>query len=161
MVTNRTYTAPVLCLAAGINPSTLRSWRSRGLIQIEKEHERSWTLYTANEALRVCALAQLTKAGVAPVLAAALIEGLAQEGVFDGVLSGDETFSFVILSNIALNVDDPKKPQGPGYEVRWGRSTRELFREVSNSSGKDDVVWQVVDVAKIWKNARTILDGEE
>ena len=148
----RTFVAPRVCLAAEIKPSTLRTWRKRGFVVVEKEHERGWTLYSAGDLLRICVLARLVRAGVDLGLASRIVIGLSDAGELKRALDGKA--SFVTVSKIEVNVDDPKKPSGPAFEVQWSATRRFPLEESADST---DSVGLVIDVAKILRRVKRVL----
>lgn len=118
----RKYIAPQVCSAARINPTTLRTWRSRGFISIEKDHEREWTKFSETDALMICVLADLVRTGVELKIAAQIARGFQS-----GDLLNDD---FAIVFDIGVNIDKPRVPAGAGYSVLAGPSETPVLKDV-------------------------------
>lgn len=137
-----TYTASAVCEAAGIKTTTLRAWRSRGIVNVAKDAEADWTRYSDADLMRVCVLAELGRSGMDLALAAPIVEGLDFERPADRV-------SDPLL--LAATIGRGGATVKTGGNVRWSRSRRVEIEESS------DLVTIVVDVAKILERARAAL----
>lgn len=87
------FFAPDLCRLGGIKPTTLRTWRSRGLIAVDKDHDREWTRYDRSTALRVLVLAALVQAGLEPKVAARYASGIAERPSAQSITVGAVTIT--------------------------------------------------------------------
>lgn len=146
-IESKSYIAPQLCEAAGIKPTTLRTWRARGLIKVAKDHDREWTRYSETDALRICALAHMVRSGVELNVAASILEDLElDERFYDGA-----PLYMVVTMATAL----PKHSGAAGLFFL----TREVPQSLLSPDDPDDAVALIVDVAKIFRNARNALNG--
>ena len=86
----KTYNPEQMCALAGVRASTLRTWRKRGLVKVQKEHAGAWTLYTEADARWVCGLAALARFGIEGESAACILERLGGSGTITDSRAGIE-----------------------------------------------------------------------
>lgn len=115
----------------------------------------AWTRYTEADALRVCVLARLVQAGLDLQLSSRLATGLNERGALKLALSSRSLFAVVF--NVGLNIDNPRKPSGPSYEVLWGPKLNPVLNEARKRQEDRAVIIAVIDLAKVLKLARSSL----
>ena len=144
----QTYTASQVCKAAGIELSTLRTWRNkRKLIVVEKGSEQEWTRYTEIDALRICGLATLGRFGIDLEIAAYMFRDYALQ-LDDRLYDGDPLFL-----SMSFRVDESGKTR-IATDLSRSIYPDDLFApDLSNS------VAVIVDVAKIFRSAMKALRG--
>lgn len=152
----RTFTVGAVCEAAGIKTTTLNTWRARKAVEIAKASKLGWTRYSEVDALHVALLAALVRQGVDFRLAAAITNGLREFKQLARVVDGQSLF--VAALNVDLNIDDPRRPDGPTHSTFYDPSLARVLKATKKATAKDRSVWVVVDVSKIWRGALSSLD---
>ena len=156
-MSDRPYTAKQVCRAAQIAPTTLRTWRSRGLDVGSKAAEQDWTRYSVADVVRVAVVADLGARGVDLPAAAKAVANL---GVSLSVQA--PLFLLVWLDPCEAVPDEPKST-----------SRRENLPSLASSGARTDLVSKwcvnmasdlpgdgvalVVDVAKVCARVRALL----
>jgi hypothetical protein len=161
--TRKPFTAEDVCRAARIKRSTLNTWRiredrddpSQGVVlHVKKKGKKEWTRYSEADALRVCLLAQLIRSGIDLALASRITSGLFDDLPKNVALDAPP---YVVVSKISRNVDDPKKLLGFAFQVLWHKSRMRVIRSAETRSDDTDSVAYVIDLPKIFQQARAAL----
>lgn len=148
------YVAPQVAKAAGIVPTTLRTWRARGLLTVAKDHEREWTKFTEAEVLLACVMAQLVKSGIELNLASQIGSGLLREGIFDRALTSDEEVRYVAVCDVRQSSE--KTTRYAPLTCFWGARADVLLNAAQKHPSTSTVV-HVIDLEETARQMRLSL----
>ena len=157
METPTTFTAKAVCHAADIKHTTLNAWRTRPLRGdkdpngpriLTIKSSGGWTRYNLSDAIRVCVLADLVRAGIELGAAAEIVNRLqSEDGLFrvDPAKVSTEQPSYRAVSKIKELRSDSGRA--------WSLSVADVDSLGDLRLTGDDSVAIVIDAAKIFRSA--------
>ncbi|MCX6620335.1 MAG: hypothetical protein NTY38_04530 [Acidobacteria bacterium] len=129
------YTSGEIALAIGMPHPTLRSWDQRGVLNFLRDisdadndiRRGQWARFTKSEALQIAVMYALTRAGIAPALAASAVEHAWRGPILDGTMRSQflcvaragEAYAFTIGPSPESIMLAANWVNGGEWRVKW------------------------------------------
>jgi MerR HTH family regulatory protein len=157
-----TFRAAQVCAVAGVGANTLKAWVGRGLLKLEEPDQTGWTRYSYRDLLRVCAWAEVNRAGISPVEAKRLVyevEGHLEIFAFEGVPSAMERRGCFILAEAwePGEGNDGDKSLLNVYAADFAQVKSTLQESMAGRNVVSFATVILVDTLKLWRRIEAAL----